>query len=425
MEFGLFMELSVPRPWSADSERQSYENALEQVRLADELGFDYVWAVEHHFLEEYSHSSAPDLFLTACAMQTKRIRVGHGVVACVPQYQSPIRIAERAAVLDILSGGRVELGTGRSATWTELGGFRAEPRRDQEDVGRVRARHPEDVDAGTLQLGGPVVLDARARSAAEAGAEAAPSDVGRGDLARHRARRRRSRPRVSRPRTRRLRRVGEEGEVVPAPRPALRPGRLVRERQGVDDQLPVVRRRRRPRAARRACASRASSATWPRSSCRPKRCCPRARTRRKDLLPALRREAGGPGRRRAGIQGRDDGHPRRRRRRDPQVGGGGLRRHQLLRQLHGSAAATVRARQHAHVRRARDAPVQGRTRGRSESRWGPTDAPRRFARLARRCSRTRPRSRSRIARCASKASTSCKCSTRSRQPTSKRSSRPR
>ena len=125
LEFGLFIELSVPRPWAADSERRVYENALEQVRLADELGFDYVWAVEHHFLEEYSHCSAPDLFLTACAMQTSRIRVGHGVVACVPQYQSPIRVAERAAVLDILSGGRLELGTGRSATWTELGGFRA------------------------------------------------------------------------------------------------------------------------------------------------------------------------------------------------------------------------------------------------------------------------------------------------------------
>ena len=63
MEFGLFMELSVPRPWTADSERQVYENALEQVRLADELGFDYVWAVEHHFLEEYSHCSGPDIFL--------------------------------------------------------------------------------------------------------------------------------------------------------------------------------------------------------------------------------------------------------------------------------------------------------------------------------------------------------------------------
>src|SRR5213082_964972 len=125
MKFGIFYELSVPRPWERESERQVYANALEQVRLADELGFDYVWAVEHHFLEEYSHCSAPDLFLTACAMQTKRIRVGHGIVACVPEYQSPIRVAERAAVLDILSGGRVELGTGRSATWTELGGFRA------------------------------------------------------------------------------------------------------------------------------------------------------------------------------------------------------------------------------------------------------------------------------------------------------------
>ena len=70
MEFGLFMELSVPRPWTADSERQVYENALEQVRLADELGFDYVWAVEHHFLEEYSHCSGPDIFLSACAAQT-------------------------------------------------------------------------------------------------------------------------------------------------------------------------------------------------------------------------------------------------------------------------------------------------------------------------------------------------------------------
>ena len=125
MEFGLFLELSVPRPWSPGAERKVYENALEQVRLAEAVGFDYVWAVEHHFLEEYSHCSAPDLFLTACAMQTSRIRVGHGIVACVPQYQSPIRVAERAAVLDILSGGRLELGTGRSATWTELGGFRA------------------------------------------------------------------------------------------------------------------------------------------------------------------------------------------------------------------------------------------------------------------------------------------------------------
>ena len=97
------------------------------MRLADELGFDQVWAVEHHFLEEYSHCPAPELFLTACAMLTKKIRVGHGIIVCVPEFNHPIKIAERTATLDILSGGRLEVGTGRSATWTELGGFRADP----------------------------------------------------------------------------------------------------------------------------------------------------------------------------------------------------------------------------------------------------------------------------------------------------------
>src|SRR5262249_294286 len=75
MKFGLFYEISVPRPWTRETERTVYNNCLEQVKLADELGFDHVWAVEHHFLEEYSHCSAPELFLTACAMVTKRIQV--------------------------------------------------------------------------------------------------------------------------------------------------------------------------------------------------------------------------------------------------------------------------------------------------------------------------------------------------------------
>ena len=127
MKFGLAFELSVPRPWTRESEKQVYDRALEQVKLADELGFEYVWAVEHHFLEEYAHCSSPELFLTACAMVTKTIRLGHGIVVCVPEYSSPIRIAERTATLDILSGGRLEVGTGRSATWTELAGFRADP----------------------------------------------------------------------------------------------------------------------------------------------------------------------------------------------------------------------------------------------------------------------------------------------------------
>jgi alkanesulfonate monooxygenase SsuD/methylene tetrahydromethanopterin reductase-like flavin-dependent oxidoreductase (luciferase family) len=127
VKFGLFYELSVPRPWTDGAEKKVYDNALEQVRLADQLGFDQVWCVEHHFLEEYSHSPSPELFLTACAMVTEKIRVGHGIVVCVPEFNHPIKVAERTAVLDILSGGRLEVGTGRSATWTELGGFRADP----------------------------------------------------------------------------------------------------------------------------------------------------------------------------------------------------------------------------------------------------------------------------------------------------------
>ncbi|HSD11765.1 MAG TPA: LLM class flavin-dependent oxidoreductase [Candidatus Binatia bacterium] len=127
MQFGLFFELSVPRPFGGDAERRVFENALEQARVAEEIGFDSLWVVEHHFLEEYSHSSAPELFLTACAMRTERIRLGHGAVVCVPQMNHPVRVAERAATLDILSGGRLELGTARSSTWTELGGFQVDP----------------------------------------------------------------------------------------------------------------------------------------------------------------------------------------------------------------------------------------------------------------------------------------------------------
>ena len=80
MKFGIFFELSTPRPFSREHEFAVYHNALEQCRLADELGFDHVWAVEHHFLEEYSHCSAPEVFLTAVAAQTERVRVGHGAV---------------------------------------------------------------------------------------------------------------------------------------------------------------------------------------------------------------------------------------------------------------------------------------------------------------------------------------------------------
>ena len=123
MKFGLFYEQQVPKPWGPETERNMFVEAMDQVELADRLGYDYIWVTEHHFQEEASHSSAPDLFLAACSQRTRRIRLGHGVVLTSPYYNNPIRLAERVATLDLLSGGRVDFGTGESGTLLEMGGF--------------------------------------------------------------------------------------------------------------------------------------------------------------------------------------------------------------------------------------------------------------------------------------------------------------
>jgi alkanesulfonate monooxygenase SsuD/methylene tetrahydromethanopterin reductase-like flavin-dependent oxidoreductase (luciferase family) len=123
MKFGLFYEFQLPRPWAADSERKVIVEALEQVELADRLGIDYVWEVEHHFLEEYSHSSAPEVFLAACSQRTSRIRLGHGIVQLPPAVNHPARVAERIATLDLVSGGRVDFGTGEGTGHVEPYGF--------------------------------------------------------------------------------------------------------------------------------------------------------------------------------------------------------------------------------------------------------------------------------------------------------------
>ena len=79
------------------------------------------------FLEEYSHSSAPEVFLAACSQRTKNIRLGHGVVLTAPGYNHPARVAERVATLDLVSNGRVDFGTGESASRAELEGYRVVP----------------------------------------------------------------------------------------------------------------------------------------------------------------------------------------------------------------------------------------------------------------------------------------------------------
>jgi alkanesulfonate monooxygenase SsuD/methylene tetrahydromethanopterin reductase-like flavin-dependent oxidoreductase (luciferase family) len=123
MKFGLLYELQLPRPWNEDSEHKLIQNALREVEIADDCGFDAIWANEHHFLEEYAHSSAPEVFLAACAARTKRLRIGHAVVLSAPGYNPPARVAERISTLDLISSGRVEWGTGESASRTELEGF--------------------------------------------------------------------------------------------------------------------------------------------------------------------------------------------------------------------------------------------------------------------------------------------------------------
>ena len=97
------------------------------MKLADSLGIDYVWEVEHHFLEEYSHSSAPEVFLAAASQRTREIHLGHGIIQTAPGYNHPARTAERVATLDLVSNGRVEFGSGESSSEAELGGFRVDP----------------------------------------------------------------------------------------------------------------------------------------------------------------------------------------------------------------------------------------------------------------------------------------------------------
>jgi alkanesulfonate monooxygenase SsuD/methylene tetrahydromethanopterin reductase-like flavin-dependent oxidoreductase (luciferase family) len=123
VKFGIFYEHQLPRPWDDGDELRLIQDALDQVEAADRLGFHHVWEVEHHFLEEYSHSSAPEVFLAAASQRTKNIRIGHGIVQTAPGYNHPARVAERIAMLDLVSGGRVEFGSGESSSEAELGGF--------------------------------------------------------------------------------------------------------------------------------------------------------------------------------------------------------------------------------------------------------------------------------------------------------------
>ena len=121
MKFGLLYE--TQRPWDVKNnhvdENRLYKETLEQCVLADEIGFDSIWFVEHHFLTGFSASPCPEVLLGAVSQITKKIRIGFGVV--ILPYHHPVRVAERVAMVDQLSDGRVEFGTGRSNAYEQVG----------------------------------------------------------------------------------------------------------------------------------------------------------------------------------------------------------------------------------------------------------------------------------------------------------------
>ena len=123
MRFGMLYELQLPKPWDEGSEQRLLDDAIAQCVLADRLGIDYAWSVEHHFLEEYSHCSASEVFLAAIAAKTERINIGFGIRQVISNYNHPARTAEAVSMLDLVSHGRAQFGIGEGATRLELGGF--------------------------------------------------------------------------------------------------------------------------------------------------------------------------------------------------------------------------------------------------------------------------------------------------------------
>jgi alkanesulfonate monooxygenase SsuD/methylene tetrahydromethanopterin reductase-like flavin-dependent oxidoreductase (luciferase family) len=119
MKFGLLYETQRPFKGTEIDWNALYKETLEQCELADQVGFDNLWFVEHHFLTGFSGSPCPEVIFGALSRVTKQIRIGFGV--CILPYHHPVRVAERVAMVDQLTDGRVEFGTGRSNAYEQTG----------------------------------------------------------------------------------------------------------------------------------------------------------------------------------------------------------------------------------------------------------------------------------------------------------------
>ncbi len=122
MRFSIIYEAQMADT-SRENEQRVFHEIIEQALLAEEMGFDVIWAVEHTALTQYAHMSAPETFLAYLAGRTTRIGIGHGVVCLPPAMNHPVKVAERIATLDILSNGRVHFGMGKGGTQQEAGTF--------------------------------------------------------------------------------------------------------------------------------------------------------------------------------------------------------------------------------------------------------------------------------------------------------------
>ena len=119
MQFGILYEMQRPFQGAEIDWNSLYKETLEQCELADQVGFDNLWFVEHHFLTGFSGSPCPEVMFGALSRVTKQIRIGFGV--CILPYHHPVRVAERVAMVDQLTDGRVEFGTGRSNAYEQVG----------------------------------------------------------------------------------------------------------------------------------------------------------------------------------------------------------------------------------------------------------------------------------------------------------------
>ena len=158
MKFGLFYEMFVPDN-DPGAEARIIKETVQQAIHADRHGWDYVWMTEHHFLRGFSHMSAAEVLFGAIAQSTRHIRCGFGLALTPPAYNHPVRIAERVAMLDCLSDGRVDVGTGRSTTPAELYGFGINPddsramwQEGMESVMRLLAEEDVSLDGQFVQM---------------------------------------------------------------------------------------------------------------------------------------------------------------------------------------------------------------------------------------------------------------------------------